>query len=205
MTKKGENKQFVVDICIFLPIPIGLLLELPAPRRMSHDAAPPDLASGRELGHRASSSQSSWASWSDSSSSLSETVSRLHGLLPTFLSAFDRSASQASAFLLRARVKDQEGATIDWAHENAKERARRTALSEVKGIRGIRARLWDSMTPWIVVVATGVTVGLLAASLDIVTAWLSDLRSGVCRDMYWAPKAICCTGLDRMSHQTALH
>ena len=61
---------------------------------------------------------------------------------------------------------------------------------------GVGARLWDVMVPWLVVVAAGVATGILAAGLDILSAWLSDLRFGVCRDMWWMSKGVCCTGLD---------
>lgn len=57
-------------------------------------------------------------------------------------------------------------------------------------------RLWDSTLPWLVVAATGIGTGVLAAGLDILSAWLSDLRFGVCRDMWWMSKGVCCTGLD---------
>ena len=69
-------------------------------------------------------------------------------------------------------------------------------MSEIPGLGGVGARLWDVFVPWLVVVATGVGTGTLAACLDILSAWLSDLRSGLCRDTWWMSKATCCAGLD---------
>lgn len=65
--------------------------------------------------------------------------------------------------------------------------------------RGVTARLWDSAIPWLVVVATGIGTGGVASCLDILSAWLSDLRMGVCRDTWWMSKGVCCMGLDRES------
>ena len=70
------------------------------------------------------------------------------------------------------------------------------ALSELPGLAGIGSRLWDVFVPWFVVVATGVGTGILAACLDVLSAWLSDLRSGLCRDTWWMSKSTCCAGLD---------
>lgn len=45
----------------------------------------------------------------------------------------------------------------------------------------------------------GIGTGVVASCLDILSAWLTDLRGGVCRDTWWMSKAVCCTGLDRES------
>jgi chloride channel 3/4/5 len=105
----------------------------------------------------------------------------------------------------RERVADVNSSSIDWSHEYAKERIRLHALSEVKGIRGILIRLWSSAIPWIVVVLIGIGTGTLAASLDILSSWLSDLRLGSCRDMWWMSKGVCCAGLDRTCPFEPLH
>lgn len=94
------------------------------------------------------------------------------------------------------RVPYPDSSSIDWTLEYAKERSRLSALARRTGVQGALSRLVDSALPWLVVVATGVTVGLLAASMDVVTAWLADLRSGVCRDQWWMSRRSCCTGLD---------
>jgi hypothetical protein len=44
---------------------------------------------------------------------------------------------------------------------------------------------------------TGIATGTIASCLDVLSSWLSDLRLGVCRDMWWMSRNLCCAGLDR--------
>lgn len=69
-------------------------------------------------------------------------------------------------------------------------------LGEASGLQGSIARVLDATIPWLVVVATGVLTGILAASIDICSIYLSDLREGVCVDAFWMSRSICCMGLD---------
>lgn len=85
---------------------------------------------------------------------------------------------------------------VDWAHEHRKERSRTEQLGAVAGLRGVGYRLLDMMAPWWVIVATGVTVGLLAGCLDVLVDWLGDLRMGRCSYAFHLDKASCCSGLD---------
>ncbi|GAA6011717.1 hypothetical protein JCM10207_004221 [Rhodosporidiobolus poonsookiae] len=86
--------------------------------------------------------------------------------------------------------------TIDWSREYAKERQRKAGLAATQGLRGVLLRLYDAAKPWLVVVLTGVLTGIVASCLDILSAWLSDLRLGACRDMWWMSRGLCCAGLD---------
>lgn len=97
------------------------------------------------------------------------------------------------------RVAGENLSSIDWHHEYGKERARVLILSERTGIRAVCARLWDNTIPWIVVVAIGIAVGCLAATLDVITAYFSSIRYGACGDSWWLSKAQCCTGVDGKS------
>ncbi|SCZ87864.1 BZ3500_MvSof-1268-A1-R1_Chr2-3g05332 [Microbotryum saponariae] len=105
-------------------------------------------------------------------------------------------SSPSSLYSRRSRIKGENHSSIDWSHEYAKERIRQQALQQVLGVRGIMTRIWDATIPWIVVVATGLATGLVASCLDILSAWLSDLRTGKCSDAWWLSEAACCTGLD---------
>lgn len=107
---------------------------------------------------------------------------------PTGPSYFDATSQM--------RVADETNSSIDWSFEYGKERLRIQLLSELGGIRGLIQRLWDNTIPWIVVVAIGIGTGVLAATLDILTSWLTDLRYGACTDTWWMNKSVCCTGLD---------
>ncbi|KAI9503874.1 glycerol ethanol, ferric requiring protein [Coemansia spiralis] len=76
--------------------------------------------------------------------------------------------------------------TVDWVSEGAKERRRQkqhnhTLLSQL-----------DSLVPWLVVILTGVLIGLNTACISIVTEWLSDLKLGVCSQMWWLNAKFCC-------------
>ncbi|BGP17587.1 chloride channel [Rhodosporidiobolus nylandii] len=86
--------------------------------------------------------------------------------------------------------------SIDWTREYARERQRVAFLSSIAGVRGVVLRLWEGAKPWLVVVLTGMLTGVVASCLDILSAWLSDLRLGACRDMWWMSRGLCCAGLD---------
>ena len=105
----------------------------------------------------------------------------------------------ASSVHDQQRIPYGDSSSIDWNYEAQKERVRIQSLAELSGVRGAATRTWDSAIPWLVVVATGIATGVLASAMDIVTAWLSDLRFGICRDQWWMSRASCCTGLDRTS------
>lgn len=70
-------------------------------------------------------------------------------------------------------------------------------MTSLPGLRGVAARIWDQAKPWLVVVLTGIATGTIASCLDVLSSWLSDLRLGVCRDMWWMSRNLCCAGLDR--------
>lgn len=89
------------------------------------------------------------------------------------------------------------GSSIDWTQEYARERLRKSLILATPGLRGVIVRLWDASKPWVVVVLTGMATGVIASCLDILSAWLSDLRLGACRDMWWMSRGLCCAGLDR--------
>ncbi|KAG0659416.1 hypothetical protein C6P46_005193 [Rhodotorula mucilaginosa] len=88
------------------------------------------------------------------------------------------------------------GSSIDWTLEFARARTRAALIDSRPGLRGVVGRLWAATEPWVVVVVTGVVVGTIASCLDILSAWLSDLRLGACKDMWWMSRGLCCAGLD---------
>ncbi|GAA5895612.1 uncharacterized protein JCM6883_001562 [Sporobolomyces salmoneus] len=88
------------------------------------------------------------------------------------------------------------GSSIDWTLEYSRERNRIAQLASLPGLRGVGYRIWDQAKPWLVVVLTGIATGTIASCLDVLSSWLSDLRLGVCRDMWWMSRNLCCAGLD---------
>lgn len=58
------------------------------------------------------------------------------------------------------------------------------------------AQLLDSSQVWVVLIATGVAAGLIAAGIDIVTNWLGDLKHGYCSSTFYLSQRFCCLGLE---------
>ena len=64
-----------------------------------------------------------------------------------------------------------EGTTIDWHREEAAERERKRALHAQSGLRGLMAPILDSARMWLVIIFTGVGIGIAGAWLDILVKW----------------------------------
>lgn len=103
------------------------------------------------------------------------------------------------------RVGYEDLTAIDWIFEYTKERTRlRVLRSNAKGLLGKLQLTFDSAQEWIILVATGILVGTLAAVIDITTDWLADLKAGYCSNddggRFYLNKAFCCMGYDDESH-----
>jgi chloride channel 3/4/5 len=89
---------------------------------------------------------------------------------------------------------------IDWIFEYTKERQRKRLLySSGQGLLGHVRRLLDASHIWLVLVATGVAVGIIAAAIDIASDWLGDLKTGYCKTgrgggKFYLNKSLCCWG-----------
>ncbi|KAG8760083.1 hypothetical protein FRC12_009629, partial [Ceratobasidium sp. 428] len=90
----------------------------------------------------------------------------------------------------------RDGATIDWTQEEAAERAQKHILQSQLGLRGIVLPLFDQSRIWIVLIATGISVGFVGAWLDVLVAWLGDIRTGRCSYGFFYNEISCCSGLD---------
>lgn len=86
---------------------------------------------------------------------------------------------------------------IDWQYEEAAERARKQSIRSERGLRRVFAPFLDSVRLWVVLILTGVGVGIIGAYLDVLVAWLSDLKSGHCRYGFYYNQQACCSGVDR--------
>ena len=64
-----------------------------------------------------------------------------------------------------------EGRSIDWLHEDATERDRIHRQRSQPGIRGLLLPLIDVSKMWLVVVLTGIGIGVAGAWLDILVKW----------------------------------
>jgi chloride channel 3/4/5 len=84
----------------------------------------------------------------------------------------------------------------DWQYEEAAERTRQQSLQSQRGIRHLISSFFEGTRVWLVLGLTGVGVGLIGACLDILVAWLSDLRAGRCKYGFFYNEVACCSGLD---------
>jgi chloride channel 3/4/5 len=100
------------------------------------------------------------------------------------------------------RVGYDDLTAIDWIFEYTKERQRlRVLQSNAKGLLGYATQLVDASQIWLVLIATGIAAGVLAAGIDIVSDWLGDLKTGYCRSgpeggKFYLNRGFCCWGLE---------
>ena len=98
------------------------------------------------------------------------------------------------------RVGYDDLTAIDWIFEYTKERQRLRALySKAKGLIGQFHQLADASQIWLVLIATGLVAGILAAAIDVVSDWLGDLKTGYCKNgpgggRFYLNKGFCCWG-----------
>jgi hypothetical protein len=103
------------------------------------------------------------------------------------------------------RVGYDDLTAIDWIFEYTKERQRLRILSSTThGLVGYLRQLLDASHVWVVLILTGVTVGILAAAINIASDWLGDIKFGFCkqgeqRSQFYLNKAFCCWGHDGSS------
>lgn len=64
-----------------------------------------------------------------------------------------------------------DGTSIDWLHEEAKERERNHLLRSKPGAQGLLLPLLESSRLWFVVIMTGLGIGITGAWLDVLVKW----------------------------------
>jgi len=100
------------------------------------------------------------------------------------------------------RVGYDDLTAIDWIFEYTKERQRKRLLySGGQGAVGHLRRLLDAGNVWIVLIATGVAVGIIAAFIDVASDWLADIKTGYCKNgpgggKFYLNRVFCCWGHD---------
>jgi chloride channel 3/4/5 len=103
------------------------------------------------------------------------------------------------------RVGYEDMTAIDWIFEYTKERQRlRVLYSNASGIIGYAREMADASQIWIVLVLTGIAVGLIAAGIDITSGWLGDIKEGYCSagkdgGRFYLNKNFCCWGYEEWS------
>ncbi|KAJ7089712.1 Cl-channel protein [Mycena belliarum] len=88
-----------------------------------------------------------------------------------------------------------DGSTIDWLREEAAERERTHVQRSQYGVRGLLLPWFDAVQMWLVVILTGVGIGLTGGWLDVLVKWLGDLREGRCSYGFFYNQVACCSGV----------
>jgi chloride channel 3/4/5 len=103
------------------------------------------------------------------------------------------------------RVGYEDMTAIDWIFEYTKERQRlRVLYSSATGIIGYAQQMLDASQIWVVLILTGLAAGLIAASIDIASDWLGDIKTGYCSagadgGRFYLNKYFCCWGYEEWS------
>ncbi|KAF2751538.1 hypothetical protein M011DRAFT_483434 [Sporormia fimetaria CBS 119925] len=103
------------------------------------------------------------------------------------------------------RVGYDDLTAIDWIFEYAKERQRlRYLYSGASGLLGYAKQLADASQMWLILVATGIMSGGIAAFIDVASDWLGDLKTGYCSNVdgdghFYLNKGFCCWGYEEES------
>lgn len=102
--------------------------------------------------------------------------------------------------------KYEDFTTIDWVQDAAREQTRRrtrrkdaAAFFQRDGAFGWRKKVWesyDAAQAWVVVTLVAVMIGLIAAALNIITEYLSDLKMGYCTTAWYLNEGFCCYGAE---------
>jgi chloride channel 3/4/5 len=103
------------------------------------------------------------------------------------------------------RVGYEDMTAIDWIFEYTKERQRlRILYSSASGLLGYVQQFMDASQIWVLLILTGLAVGVFAAAIDVVSDWLGDLKTGYCSSgvdggRFYLNKYFCCFGYDEWS------
>jgi chloride channel 3/4/5 len=108
------------------------------------------------------------------------------------------------------RVGYEDLTAIDWIFEYTKERQRQRRLLRSHAqhpLLGSLQRLLDASQVWVVLILSGLVVGVLAAGIDVASDWLGDVKYGFCSaavdgGRFYLGRTACCLGYDEGSQCT---
>lgn len=84
--------------------------------------------------------------------------------------------------------------TIDWINDNLQSNKRKLLLNENTQTSFKLLNFYKSLQTYIILTAVGITIGFVAGSLNIVTEYLSNIRTGYCASHFYLNKNFCCWG-----------
>ncbi|SGZ51875.1 CIC11C00000000113 [Sungouiella intermedia] len=91
---------------------------------------------------------------------------------------------------VRAVQKFDSFTTIDWMDDELEEHRQR--LLKKRNVVSLKDALLQSTRTWLVLAAMGIIIGVIAASLNIITGWLASLRLGHCSSNFYLSHGSCC-------------
>ncbi|KAJ2759656.1 hypothetical protein IWQ57_006499, partial [Coemansia nantahalensis] len=97
------------------------------------------------------------------------------------------------------RAKYDDFSTIDWIYDNTKERRYRSELRTRARAMGRLGRLEVAVSaskPWLILLAVGVSMGLIATCVSVSSQWLISIKSGYCRKGFYLNRRFCCWNAD---------
>ncbi|KAJ2823473.1 hypothetical protein IWW50_003766 [Coemansia erecta] len=97
------------------------------------------------------------------------------------------------------RAKYEDFSTIDWIYDSTKARHYKNDLrahTRGKGMKGQLELLADSSKSWVVLLAVGVSMGLIATCISVSSQWLIDIKGGYCRTGFYLNRRFCCWNAD---------
>ncbi|CCH44724.1 Chloride channel protein [Wickerhamomyces ciferrii] len=87
--------------------------------------------------------------------------------------------------------------SIDWPHEYSRERqSKKQNDIQLESSHSKWHAFIRNSSKWIVLIGTGVLIGILTASLDYLYKWLTDLKGGVCKQGVYMTYSNCCKGIN---------
>lgn len=95
---------------------------------------------------------------------------------------------------VRAVQKFESFTTIDWMDDELEEHRQR--LLKKRSVVTLKDALIQSTRTWLVLTAMGIMIGVIAASLNIITGWLAWLRLGHCLSNFYLSRGFCCWNRD---------
>ncbi|CAK7892744.1 anion/proton exchange transporter Gef1p [[Candida] anglica] len=91
-------------------------------------------------------------------------------------------------------LRFEQFTTVDWMQDELKEQKNRLSKysSIQQGRTSLRERVVSSTLNWFVLALMGVTIGIIAACLNVMTAWMANIRLGHCSGAIYLNKSLCC-------------
>lgn len=103
----------------------------------------------------------------------------------------------------------EDFSTIDWIEDSLLERNRRLHRfqEELLSDNTHAPFSWHSISSnvarsikdgqgWFIISLAGICIGINAAIISIITVWLSDMKTGYCKDAWWLNRQFCCWEVD---------